>query len=593
MTVGDVLNRLHKVRKAGTRQWTALCPAHEDRNPSLSVGLGEHGRVLLTCHAGCEFDAIRDALGFTAEARPAPYISRPMKPRAYTLTGASVVYDYPNANGAVFYKVARYEPKEFRPWHLDEQGDWALGLGKVRRVPYRLPELRKASSDVPVLLLEGEKDVDRAYVEGFTATTTQGGARNWSAHAQVMAQELAGRQVVILPDADDPGSEYASAALATLKTTARTVVILRLPRLTHREKHGDDLSDWLDKHGGTEEELRTLIASVLSRSQSEPPPEGEPESAPGDDRWHPQIQSLSDLMKKDLPPTRYVVDKLIPEGVTLVGAKPKKGKTTLMMHIGCSSAHGSPALGALSTEKVEVLYLALEDNERRMQRRIRQMLQGDSVPDGFYIVYEWLPLDRGGLEALRDYLEQHPAIGLVVIDTLEHVRPTRRANNGLYADDYSAVRGLQRLASDLRIAIVPIHHLRKAPADDPFDEFNGSEGLMASVDNAIVLRTVNGVNGMLELNRRGRDYEDDTPLAIKGDKDSLLWTLAGEAREVFRSVERQAIVDLLKAHPQGMTPKDIAQTLDKNDNTTRRLLQKMLEETPPPIKKEGEVYIAC
>lgn len=156
----------------------------------------------------------------------------------------------------------------------------------------------------------------------------------------------------------------------------------------------------------------------------------------------------------------------------------------------------------------------------------------------------------------------------------------------------SAVRGLQRLASDLRIAIVPIHHLRKAPAEDPFDEFNGSEGLMASVDNAMVLRTVNGVSGMLELHRRGRDYEDDTPLAIKGDKTSLLWTLAGKAQEVFRSVERQAIVDLLKKYPTGLMPKDIAEELDKNDNTTRRLLQKMMEETPPPIKKDGEKYTA-
>jgi hypothetical protein len=84
--------------------------------------------------------------------------------------------------------------------------------------------------------------------------------------------------------------------------------------------------------------------------------------------------------------------------------------------------------------------------------------------------------------------------------------------------NYSAVRGLQRFASERQVGIVALHHLRKAPAEDVFDEFNGSMGLMASVDNAIVLRTVNGVNGMLELHRRGRDYEDDTPLAIKGDK---------------------------------------------------------------------------
>ncbi|MGH7485207.1 MAG: AAA family ATPase, partial [bacterium] len=115
-----------------------------------------------------------------------------------------------------------------------------------------------------MLLLEGEKDVDRAYTEGFIATTTQGGAKNWAKHAQVMAQELAGRCVVNLPDADDPGDKYASAALATLRTVAAQVVILHLPRLSHQTEHGEDLSDWLDRHDGTADELRALIADATT-----------------------------------------------------------------------------------------------------------------------------------------------------------------------------------------------------------------------------------------------------------------------------------------------------------------------------------------
>jgi hypothetical protein len=295
-------------------------------------------------------------------------------------------------------------------------------------------------------------------------------------------------------------------------------------------------------------------------------------------------------MERELPPVRYVVEGLIPEGVTLIGGKAKKGKTALLMHVGCSVAGGNVTLGSISTEQVEVLYMALEDNERRFQKRMRLMLEGRTPPVGFYFVNEWPRLDQGGLDALKRYLDERPATGLIIVDTLEHIRPARRSRDGVYADDYGAIRGLQQLAGERRVAIVPLHHLRKASAEDPFDEFNGSMGLMASVDNAVVLRSVNGVSDMLELHRRGRDYEDDTPLAIKGDKATLLWKLEGAALEAFRSAERQAIVNLLKNLPKGLTPKEIAQKLVKNENTTRRLLQNLLDEKTPAITNNGGVY---
>lgn len=141
------------------------------------------------------------------------------------------------------------------------------------------------------------------------------------------------------------------------------------------------------------------------------------------ERWRPTLQTATDLLNKDLPPVRWIVQDIIPEGLTLLAAKAKKGKSTMMLHVGLSVALGAKALGMLQTEKCGVLYLALEDNERRMQRRMRKMLEADSKkPDGLTITYEWLPLDRGGANELETYLDAHRDTHLVIVDTLHHVR---------------------------------------------------------------------------------------------------------------------------------------------------------------------------
>ncbi len=302
-----------------------------------------------------------------------------------------------------------------------------------------------------------------------------------------------------------------------------------------------------------------------------------PGSAPT--QWQPNVQSMRALMDKQLPAVKWSVRELFPEGVTLLAAKAKRGKSTLMLHVGASVAGGTRALGHFETEQSDVLYLALEDNERRLKKRLSQMMRAEDVPPGLDVEYRWPPLDMGGLEALDTYLEEHPTTGMVIIDTLEHVRAKRRIANGLYGDDYSAVRGLQQLAGKRQVAIVAITHLRKSPAEDPFDEINASMGLLSGVDNAVVMRPANGI---MELHRRGRDYEDDTVLALKGDAKTLLWSVAGEAEEVTRSAERKKIIAALTAVvPDTMSSKEIATVIKAEYGNVRFLLTKMF--------KDGEV----
>ncbi len=297
--------------------------------------------------------------------------------------------------------------------------------------------------------------------------------------------------------------------------------------------------------------------------------------APPQTQWRPVVQTAQALLQKDIAPARWAVEDLIAEGVTLLAAKPKKGKTVLMLNLSGSVAGGACAIGALKTTMGDVLYLALEDNEVRMQRRLQALYAAEGeAPSRLHIVYEWLPLDRGGLDALDEWMDEHPATRLIVIDTLEHVRAKRTASGSVYADDYKAVRELQRWAGRRRVSVVAIHHLRKGGAEDPLDEVSGSTGLTGGVDNILVMRSV---SGMTELARRGRDYSDDSALALKGDPALLTWTLAGKAEDVLRSDAQKAILEVLEGEKDGLWPREIAESLDppKRAGTVRVMLKKM------------------
>ena len=267
VTIDDVLLRLEKVRTVRkAEQWTARCPAHDDRNPSLSVRLTREGKLLFNCHAqGCSFQSIMFALGL--DGSTAKRSGNPLG-----LANATHVYDYRDERGKVLYKVARYtNPKSFRPWQPDGLSGWEMRLGgSTPRVPYNLPVLLDNPSEI-VLWVEGEKDVDRAADAGLLATTTQGGANGLRSSIGAMRKHLAGRRVVIIPDADDPGDAYAEQALAAIKGAAASASILTLPGLEHRRDHGEDLSDWLDRHGHTIDELRAAIKAAMPMANDAPP----------------------------------------------------------------------------------------------------------------------------------------------------------------------------------------------------------------------------------------------------------------------------------------------------------------------------------
>jgi putative DNA primase/helicase len=212
--------------------WVARCPAHDDRKPSLSL-TERDGRILVCCHAGCSQSAVIAAL----RARGLWPAASGGQKEGRTASRSKIVatYDYLDESGGLLFQSVRYEPKRFSQRRPDGHGGWINDLKGVRRVLYRLPELLTAPPDVLVLIPEGEKDVDALYAHArqdvatalkIAVTCNPCGAGKWREEYNV---HLRGRDVVVIPDADEAGRRHADDVIRHLLPVAASVRRLELP----------------------------------------------------------------------------------------------------------------------------------------------------------------------------------------------------------------------------------------------------------------------------------------------------------------------------------------------------------------------------
>lgn len=251
MTYDEIVSLLN-----GVKGKTALCPAHPDKQRSLSHDYKD-GKILLHCHAGCSIEKITAALGISAgdlfEGKKGT-------------SGMDIVakYDYHDPEGKLIYQVVRLSPKSFRQRRPDGAGGWIWNMKDVKSLPYRLPELIKglARGDT-VFITEGEKDVDALAAMGLTATSNHGGAGKWS--RSLDEHFPVGAEVVILPDNDDPGRDHARKVVKQLTDRGCNVRVVELPGLPEK----GDVSDWLTA-GGTRDELLRLATEEKQDQWPEP-----------------------------------------------------------------------------------------------------------------------------------------------------------------------------------------------------------------------------------------------------------------------------------------------------------------------------------
>lgn len=259
LSIEEFLLKLNKVKQAGNG-WEALCPAHEDSTPSLSVSLGRNGNILASCHAGCTFPSICSALAISQSMLGPPKQEPKVIPR---ITDR---YDYRNLDGSIRYQAVRFTPKDFRQCRPDGSGGWVWKMEGIIHIPYRWNELQTHST---VYIAEGEKDCDALWRVGLPATTNLGGAGKWRDAETQALKNIGVQRVIVLPDNDGPGRKHADDIARQMKTNGIACSIVALPGLG---THGD-VSDWLAQ-GHQRAELEELSARpyILHSSTTVPAP---------------------------------------------------------------------------------------------------------------------------------------------------------------------------------------------------------------------------------------------------------------------------------------------------------------------------------
>ena len=235
--------------------------------------------------------------------------------------------------------------------------------------------------------------------------------------------------------------------------------------------------------------------------------------------------NAEDLQSRTYEPTHFLVDELIPEGLHILAGAPKIGKSWLALWLCLCVAQGQP-LWNFATTQGEVLYLSLEDSFQRIQTRLFDLTEDAPPTLHFAIMADTL---KHGLEQqIEQFLTEHPATKLVVIDTLQRVRGTGSDSN-LYANDYQDIGILKQLADKRHIAILLIHHLRKLHDDDPMNMISGSTGLSGAADSTFVLQKSSRLANIASLHCTGRDIPDRTLKLELGEEDHI-WKLLADSK---------------------------------------------------------------
>lgn len=284
-----------------------------------------------------------------------------------------------------------------------------------------------------------------------------------------------------------------------------------------------------------------------------------------------------DLLKKEFAPITWLLPDFVPDvGVFILAGKQKLGKSWFSLSLALAHNYGGMFLDR-KVKKGNVLYLGLEDSERRMKDRIIK-LQPNAISNinglkdiHFFHSTDNVPrLDQGFNKFIEPYLLGKT---LLVVDVLQKIRPLKSSGN-VYQDDYQVMTTLQNIALEYNLCVLALTHTRKQGADDAFDMIMGSGGIGGSADGALVMERKRG-NGSAVLHTTGRDV-------IEGEHGLTfiagIWTYAGTAEEMKASDEQNEIFNLLiDAGSEGMTTKEICFETGKNEPNIRKLLRKLAD----------------
>ena len=511
----EALRRMGRtVKPTGPDRFMAQCPAHDDANPSLSIGTGDGGRALVHCHAGCTAAAVVAAASLTVAdlmpdggdrgghrrtgrghgrqrtVRDGSTAATPQRATADGRTGyddaAAVVrslaarhggtvageWTYHGGDGLPVLTVVRLDRpdgrKEYRPIHPTDNG-WIVGDPPGVLPLYRLPSV--TGSDGPVYVVEGEKAADAAVSIGLNATTSAHGAK---AASKTDWRQLAGRDVMIMPDNDEPGREYArwvARHLLDLDATTNLRVV-RLPGLPD----GGDVVDYLDARDSKEPEaLRESIEELADKARV---------LTAADVSQRVKLTCLADIEARPVAwlwPGRIALGK-----VTMLAGDPGLGKSFVTLDIAARVSRGvvwpdgTPAM----TEPAGVILLTAEDDPADT---IRPRLDAAGADVSRIHALEAVRQIDGGettfsirhdMDKLDKLLADSPSVRLVIIDPITAYLDGVDSHKN--ADVRAVLTPLGKMAGAHNVAMLVVSHLNKSGSSNAQYRVSGSLAFTAA-----------------------------------------------------------------------------------------------------------------
>jgi hypothetical protein len=292
-----------------------------------------------------------------------------------------------------------------------------------------------------------------------------------------------------------------------------------------------------------------------------------PDEALPHERPAPTVYSLPDLMAMHFDPPRWAVPGVIAQGFTLLCGRPKIGKSWLCLGLCLAIAYGGKALGRVQVEQGETLYLALEDTEETIQERAAMIgIENNNWPAGMHIAVNWARMGGGGLEDLIAWLTEHPDCRLVIIDTLGKIKPLQTRTRTLYDEDYQTGAALKAVADHFKIALVVIHHVRKASGDDVMDTVSATLGLTGAADATIIIGRGRGTADAT-LSLTGRRVREQS-LAMTFDPATVTWAVVGDAGQVKDNQEDEEVIRVVAEADWPLTPKEVHGRLPNRKQAT-------------------------
>lgn len=226
-----------------------------------------------------------------------------------------------------------------------------------------------------------------------------------------------------------------------------------------------------------------------------------------------------------------VIDGLLYPGTYLFVGAPKVGKSFLMAQIAYHVSTGQ-ALWNYPVHAGTVLYLALEDDYRRLQERLSRMF-GVEGTDTLHFATCAKQLGAGLYEQLNRFVSEHKDTRLIIIDTLQKIRESG-GDKFSYANDYEIIGQLKHFADQAGVALLLVHHTRKQQADDKFDRISGTNGLLGAADGAFILEKEKRTGDTAVLEVSGRD-QPEQKLILKKNMERLLWELERAETELWQA----------------------------------------------------------